>query len=124
MVRNLTRAEEQVMLVIWKLEKAFLGEILEEMADQQLQRTTIATVIKVLIQKKFVGASAVGRNYQYYPLISKEHYSRSTFKNMVEGYFEGSYSNFLSFLMNEKKISVKELEKALQQIKAMEKKKK
>lgn len=124
MLRNLTKAEEQVMQAIWKLEKAFLGEILEELSDQQPQRTTIATVIKVLMQKKFVDAHTVGRNHQYYPLVSKEEYSKTTIKNMVEGYFDGSYSNILSFLMKEKKLSVKELEKALQQIKEIENKKK
>ena len=124
MIKQLTKAEEQVMQVLWNLQTAFLGEILDEMAYLHPQRTTIATVIKVLMQKKFVAADVVGRNHRYYPLVSKKEYSKSTIKNMVEGYFDGSYSNILSFLMKEKKISVKELEKALEQIKEMEKRKK
>lgn len=122
-MKSLTKAEEQVMQAIWKLQKAFLGEVLAELAALQLQRTTIATVLKVLIEKNFVGINTIGRNHQYYPLVTKDTYSKVTIKNMVEGYFDGSYSNVLSFLMKEKNISVKELEKALQQIKELEKRK-
>jgi len=120
-MKSLTKAEEQVMQAIWKLQKAFLGEVLEELSALQLQRTTIATVLKVLIDKKFVGIHTIGRNHQYYPLVAKETYSKASIKNIVEGYFDGSYSNVLSFLMKEKNLSVKELEKALQQIKELEK---
>lgn len=120
-MKSLTKAEEQVMQVIWKLQNAFLGEILTEMAELQVQRTTIATVIKVLMEKKFVAATVIGRNHRYYPLISKKDYSKTKINNVVEGYFDGSYSNVLSFLMKEKKLSIKELEKALQQIKEFEK---
>lgn len=122
-MKSLTKAEEQVMQAIWKLQKALLGEVLAELAALQLQRTTIATVLKVLIEKNFVGINTIGRNHQYYPLVTKDTYSKVTIKNMVEGYFDGSYSNVLSFLMKEKNISVKELEKALQQIKELEKRK-
>ncbi len=124
MIKPLTKAEEQVMHAIWKLNKSFLGDILQELEYLQAQRTTIATVIKVLVEKNFVGVKVKGRNHQYYPLISKEAYSKATITNMVEGYFDGSYSNVLSFLMKEKKLSVKELEKALQQIKELEKRNK
>ncbi len=123
-MKSLTKAEEQVMQSIWKLDKCLFGEILEELEHLQAQRTTIATVIKVLVEKKYVGVNLIGRNHQYYPLISKEAYSKTTITNMVEGYFEGSYSNVLSFLMKEKKLTVKELEKALQQIKELEKRSK
>lgn len=119
----LTKAEEQVMLVIWELEKAFLSEVLEKMAHLNVQRTTVATVLSVLIKKKFVAAKVIGRNHQYSALISQAEYSKAAINRIVEGYFDGSYNNILSFLMKEKKLSIKELEKALAQIKELEKNK-
>lgn len=120
---KLTRAEEQVMQAIWKLEKAYLGEILEELSSLQLQRTTIATVLKVLAEKEFVGIHVNGRSHQYYPLISKERYSMETIEVMVNRYFDGSFRNIFSFLMKEKKLSVRDLEQALQQIRDLKSKK-
>lgn len=123
-MKILTKAEEQVMHVLWKLEKAFLGEILQEMVIDNPHRNTVATVLKVLAEKEFVKSEPVGRNNLYYPLISKESYSKSTMKTMVKQYFDGSFRNVLSFLVREKKISISELEKAMQQIKELEKLKK
>lgn len=116
-MKSLTRAEEQVMQVLWKLEQAFLRELVDAMPAPKPHQNTIATLLKILIEKEFVSVTVLGRQHQYYPLVSKEEYSKKSMKQLVKGYFEGSFSNVVSFLVKENNISVEELELLLQQIK-------
>ena len=116
-MKNLTKAEEQIMQVIWKLDKAFLREILDELPSPKPHSNTVATIIKILVDKEFVGITVFGRTHQYHPLVSKEMYSKSTMKSLVKGYFEGSFSNAVSFMVKENNISVDELELLLKQLK-------
>jgi BlaI family penicillinase repressor len=116
-MKNLTKAEEQIMQVIWKLDKAFLREILDELPSPKPHSNTVATIIKILVDKEFVGITVFGRTHQYHPLVSKETYSKSTMKSLVKGYFEGSFSNAVSFMVKENNISVDELELLLKQLK-------
>ncbi len=116
-MKNLTKAEEQIMQVIWKLDKAFLREILDELPAPKPHSNTVATIIKILVDKEFVGITVFGRTHQYYPLVSKEAYSKSTMKSLVKGYFEGSFSNAVSFMVKENNISLDELELLLKQLK-------
>jgi predicted transcriptional regulator len=117
MMKPLTKAEEQVMQALWKLDKAFLRELVEMMPNPKPHQNTVATLLKILVEKEFVGLNAIGRQHQYYPLVSKDEYSKRTMKQLVKGYFEGSFSNVVSFLVKENNISVEELESLLQQIK-------
>ena len=123
-MRTLTKAEEQVMLVLWKLGKAFLRDIVDEMSNPRPHQNTVATLLKILVDKEFVAVTVLGRNHEYYPLISKGEYSKKTMKQIVKGYFEGSFSNVVSFMVREKNISIEELEKLLQQIKKQQNQKK
>ena len=116
-MKNLTKAEEQIMQVIWKLDKAFLREILDELPAPKPHSNTVATIIKILVDKEFVGVTVFGRTHQYYPLVSKEAYSKNTMKSLVKGYFEGSFSNAVSFMVKENNISLDELELLLKQLK-------
>ncbi len=116
-MKTLTKAEEQIMLVLWKLEKAFLREIIEEISDPRPHSNTVATIIKILVEKEFVGIQVFGRMHQYYPLVTKEMYSKSTMKHLVKGYFEGSFSNAVSFMVKENNLSVGDLELLLKQLK-------
>lgn len=116
-MKTLTRAEEQLMQVIWKLNKAFLREILDELPPPKPHTNTVATIIKILVEKEFVGVTVFGRTHQYYPLISKETYSKGTMKSLVKGYFDGSFSNAVSFMVKENNISLDELELLLKQLK-------
>jgi len=116
-MKNLTKAEEQIMQVIWKLDKAFLREILDELPSPKPHSNTVATIIKILVDKEFVGVTVFGRTHQYHPLVSKETYSKSTMKSLVKGYFEGSFSNAVSFMVKENNISLDELELLLKQLK-------
>lgn len=116
-MKVLTKAEEQIMQVIWNLDKAFLRDIIEEIPEPRPHQNTIATILKILVEKEFVGVNVFGRMHQYYPLVSKEEYSESTMKNLVKGYFEGSFSNAVSFMVKENNLSVEDLELLLSQLK-------
>ncbi len=116
-MKVLTKAEEQIMQVIWKLDKAFLREIIEELPSPKPHNNTVATIIKILVDKEFVGIHVFGRTHQYYPLVSKEVYSKTTLKSFVKGYFEGSFSNAVSFMVKENNLSVDDLDILLRQLK-------
>lgn len=115
-MKTLTKAEEQIMQVIWKLDKAFLREIIDELPNPKPHQNTVATIIKILVEKEFVGIIVFGRAHQYYPLVSKDNYSKSSIKNLVKGYFEGSFSNAVSFMVKENNLSIEELELLLKQL--------
>ena len=116
-MKPLTKAEEQVMQALWKADKSFLREVIDAMPNPKPHQNTVATLLKILVEKEFVGVTAIGRQHQYYAMVSKEEYSKRTMKQLVKGYFEGSFSNVVSFLVKENNISVEELESLLQQIK-------
>ena len=116
-MKPLTKAEEQIMQTIWKLETAFLKDIIEAQSDPKPHSNTIATIVKILVDKGFVGVNQIGRVHQYFPIVTKEEYSSSTIRNLVEGYFEGSFADAVSFMVKQKDISVKELELLLQEMK-------
>lgn len=116
-MKTLTKAEEQIMLSIWKLEKGFLREIVEAQPEPKPHQNTVATILKILVDKGYVGINQVGRMHEYYALISKAEYSSHTMRHLVEGYFEGSFVDAVSFMVKQKEISVKELELLLQQMK-------
>ena len=120
-MKPLTKAEEQIMQTIWKLETAFLKDIIEAQPDPKPHSNTIATIVKILVDKGFVGVNQIGRVHQYFPIITKEDYSSSTIRNLVEGYFEGSFADAVSFMVKQKDISVKELELLLQEMKKSKK---
>ncbi|MFY8026191.1 MAG: BlaI/MecI/CopY family transcriptional regulator [Sediminibacterium sp.] len=116
-MKPLTKAEEQIMQSVWKLETAFLKDIIDAQPDPKPHSNTIATIVKILVDKGFVGVNQIGRVHQYYPIITKEDYSSSTIRNLVEGYFEGSFADAVSFMVKQKDISLKELELLLLEMK-------
>ncbi len=117
MSKQLTKSEEQIMHVMWKLEKAFLREIIEALPAPKPHNNTVATIIKILVEKEFIGVKPFGRMHQYYPLVSKDVYSKSSIKTLVKGYFEGNYSSAVSFMVKENGLSIEELELLLKQLK-------
>jgi BlaI family transcriptional regulator, penicillinase repressor len=123
-MKTLTKAEEQVMQVLWKLNHSFLRDIVDAMPNPKPHQNTVATLLKILVEKEFVSITVLGRQHQYAALISKEEYSRKTMKQMVKGYFEGSFSNVVSFMVKDNNISIEELESLLQQIKKQQNPKK
>ena len=120
-IKVLTRAEEQIMQVIWKLNKAFLREIIEALPNPRPHNNTVATILKILVEKGFVGINTFGRMHQYYPLVSKDAYSKATMKTLVKSYFGGSFSEAVSFMVKENNISLDDLETLLLQLKKAKK---
>ena len=116
-MKTLTKAEEQVMKVVWKLNNGLLMEIVEKMPAPQPHKNTVATILKTLVEKGFVGIENIGRIHRYHPKVSKEQYSKNTLTNVAKGYFEGSFSKVISFLVEEDKLSVEDLELLLKQLK-------
>jgi len=117
-MKALTKAEEQVMLVLWKLGKGFLKDILDETPEPKPHPNTIATLLKILVEKGYVEYSVQGRNNCYEPTVTKAEYGRKSAQQLVKGYFEGSPAKLVSQFVSDKKLSLQELEELLQQIKS------
>ena len=116
--KPLTKAEEQVMMVLWKLGKGFLKDILEQTPEPKPHPNTVATLLKILQEKGFVQVDLQGRNNCYKPRISKTEYGRKSVNQLLKGYFEGSPSKLISQFVSDNKLSLKELEELLQQIRS------
>ena len=116
-MNKLTKAEEQVMQYLWQIEKGFLKDVLELFPEPKPHTNTISTILKILMEKGFVSHKTFGRQHEYFPLISKENYSTRSIKSLVKNYFEGSYTNAVSFLVEKNEISVEDLELLLDELK-------
>ena len=109
-IKELTKAEEQVMQILWQLKEGIVKEMLEKMPDPKPAYNTVSTVVRVLEGKGFIGHKAYGNSHVYYPLISEDEYKKFTFDKMMTNYFSNSYESLVSFLVQEKNLSVKELD--------------
>lgn len=115
--QELTRAELEVMQILWAKEKVFVKDILEEMPEPKPAYNTVSTVIRVLEKKGFVGHKAFGTTYQYYPLVEKRNYTKSFMGNVLNNFFGGSISQMLCFFSDSKSITIDELEDVIKIIK-------
>ncbi|WP_114940296.1 BlaI/MecI/CopY family transcriptional regulator [Mucilaginibacter endophyticus] len=109
-IKELTKAEEQVMQILWQLKEAIVKDIIEEMPEPKPAYNTVSTVVRVLEGKGFIDHKAYGNSHVYFPLISDADYKKFTFDKMMTNYFSNSYQSLVSFIVDEKKISVKELD--------------
>ena len=116
-MKSLTKAEEQVMQILWQLTHGFLKDIMDAMPEPKPHSNTVATILKILIEKGFVNFEVQGRNNLYKPAVSKAEYGKKSINQLVKGYFEGSAANLLSHFVNENKLSQQDLEALLEQIK-------
>jgi predicted transcriptional regulator len=115
-MKELTRAEEQIMQILWKKSEGFVNDILDEMPDPKPAYNTVSTIVRILEKKGFVAHKAFGKAHQYYPLIQKKSYMRSMFSGLMRNYFSGSYRSLASFFTRENNISLEELEEINQLI--------
>lgn len=116
-MKKLTRKEEEVMKILWKLKKAFVKDIIEEYDDPKPHYNTISSLVRLLQEKEIVGYNQYGNTYQYFPLLSKEDYRKSFMKNVINDYFDNSYKSAVAFFVKEKGLSAKELEELVRMIK-------
>lgn len=109
---ELTKAEERIMLIFWKLKKAFVKDVLAEIPDKpKPPYTTISSVARILANKGYLNYNTYGKTYEYFPAISQADYRKIKVKKMLSGYFSDSPSSLLSFMIHEEKLSKKEIEK-------------
>ena len=109
-MKGLTKAEEQVMEYLWKLERAFVRDILDEFPEPKPAYTTVSTIVRILEKKELVGYTAFGKNYQYFPLVSKKEYAWLCFRGVLSKHFNSSVRRFASFFASDSKVSLSELE--------------
>ena len=114
-MQKLTNKEEEIMHVLWKLEKAFVKEVMAEMADDA-HYNTLSTIIRNLEEKGFVSHHAFGNTHQYFPVVSKEDYRKRFMNTAIDTYFNSSYKNMVSHFAKEEKISADELREILAMI--------
>ena len=109
-MKELTKAEEQLMHFLWTLKKAYLKDIVEQYPEPAPAYTTISTVVNVLVKKGFVGFETHGKSREYYPLISKDRYTRQSMKGLMTNFFDNSAKQFASFFASQEELTVEELQ--------------
>ena len=115
-MKQLTKAEEEIMQILWILKKATVKEILDEMPAPQPAYNTVSTIIRILEDKGIVDYEKVGKSHYYFPLLDKATYSNQNISKLVENYFQGSFKNLVSFFVKQNDMSVKELESIIKEI--------
>jgi BlaI family transcriptional regulator, penicillinase repressor len=110
MMRELTKAEEQVMQILWNMEEGIVRDIVDQFQEPRPAYNTVSTVLRVLEKKGFVDHKAYGTTYVYFPLISKKDYSKFQFTNLIRNYFNGSFPQMAAFFARENNLSIQELE--------------
>jgi predicted transcriptional regulator len=109
-MKELTKAEEQLMQIIWEIKQGFVNDFLDHMEEPKPAYNTVSTIVRILEKKGFVGYIAYGKTHQYYPLISKEDYRKELMGGVVKNYFSNSFQQLASFFAEGKQLSLKELE--------------
>ena len=116
-MKTLTKAEEEIMQALWRIGGAFLKDINNEMPEPKPHPNTVATILKILVAKEFVGIQVFVRMHRYHPLVEKEIYSNGQVKSLVKRYYEGSFSNIVSSMVKENSLSIEELEMLIKKLK-------
>jgi len=115
-IKDLTKAEEQIMQVLWQLEKAFVKEVIDQLPLPKPAYNTVSTIIRILETKGFIGHEAFGKAHQYYPLISREEYKRHATEKLLGNYFENSVESMFSFFVKEEKLDLSDVDEILKMI--------
>lgn len=116
-MQRLTKKEEELMKILWKLKKAFVKDILDLYPDPKPHYNTISSLVRLLQEKGIIGFTQYGNTYEYYPLMSREEYRKSFMKQVIHDYFDNSYKNAVTFFVNEKGLKPEDLEEIIQMIK-------
>jgi predicted transcriptional regulator len=120
---NLTRAEEQIMQILWKIEKGFIKDVLDHFTDPKPAYTTVATIMKILEKKGYVSYKPFGNAHQFYPLISKTDYSRTHVNSIFSRYFKNSIKDVVSFFTDNNKVSINDIDSAIKLLTELKNKK-
>lgn len=116
-MKQLTKAEEEVMQVLWQLKKSNVAGVIEQFPEPRPAYNTVSTIIRILETKGFVNHEKKGKGYLYFPLIPKADYSNQSINKLVDGYFQGSFKSMVSFFMKKNDMDLSDLESVLNEIK-------
>src|ERR1700761_5542937 len=117
-MEKLAKREEQIMIVFWDLQKAFIRDVIPHLPDPKPHYNSVATMVKILEDKGFLSHEAVGNMYQYFPVISRDEYQGHAMKDIVSQYFDNSYPSMLAYFAKQEKISESELTEIIEIIKS------
>lgn len=119
-IQKLTKAEEEIMQMIWRLEPTTVSNIIEQLPEPKPPHSSISSIVRLLEKKGFVDHTAYGRSYAYHSIVDKQAYSKFSLKGLVSKYFEGSMNNLVSFLVKEEDISLEQIEELQKKINSQE----
>ncbi|MBC8985513.1 BlaI/MecI/CopY family transcriptional regulator [Pedobacter sp. N36a] len=115
-IKDLTKAEEQIMQILWQMEKGFVKEVMDFLPEPKPAYNTVSTIIRIMEVKGFVGHEAFGKSHQYFPLISREDYKRHATEKLLGNYFENSVESMFSFFVKEEKLDLGDVDEILKMI--------
>ena len=115
-MKQLTKAEEEIMQILWELKEANVATIIEEIPEPKPAYNTVSTIVRILESKEFVTHRKKGKGYIYLPLIEKETYSNQSMNKLMDNYFNGSFKSMVSFFVKKNDLDTKELEAILKEI--------
>jgi BlaI family penicillinase repressor len=110
---ELTRAEEEIMQILWELKKGFVKNIVKKFPDPKPAYNTVSTIVRILENKGFVNHTAYGKTHEYFPLVAKDDYRKQYLNSMLHNYFGGSFRQLASFFMKHEKMDIREMEEIL-----------
>lgn len=116
-IKSLTRAEEEIMQYIWQLGRCTVSNIIDEIKDPKPPHSSISSIVRILERKGFVDHKSYGRTYEYFPLITKEDYSKGSVLSLIREYFNGSTQQLVSFLVAKEETSIEELQELIKELK-------
>lgn len=124
-MKELTKAEEQVMQVLWNLEKGFVNDVIEKLPEPKPAYNTVSTIIRILEKKGFIDHKAYGKSFEYFPIVSREKYTKAFFGGFLNRYFSNSFKQLVSFFSKSNNMSIEEMEEIMNMLeKEIEKQKK
>lgn len=115
-MKQLTKAEEQIMQILWQLQRANVKDIIEELPKPKPAYNTVSTIVRILESKGFVDYEKKGKGHVYFPLIQKQEYSNQTINQLVDNYFQGSFKSMVSFFVKKNDVDLQDLEAVLKEI--------
>jgi predicted transcriptional regulator len=115
-IKELTKAEEQVMQILWDIKKGFVKEVIEKIPEPKPAYNTVSTIIRILEKKGFVGYNSFGKTHEYYPLIAKDEYRSFFLRNFMGNYFGGSIKNLMSFFAKEHHLDINDMEEIMKYV--------
>lgn len=121
-MKNLTKAEENVMQALWGIEKGFVKDILDELPEPKPKYNTISTIVRILEKKGFVRHKAYGKSHQYNPIVSREDYTRFSLKRLLHNYFGNSFKNLVHFCSQHQNLDIQEVEEVIEMLKKVQEK--